>query len=322
MEMSEIDELRLLQLCRTTRFLSEIVPLSGLPERQCRGILQSMKTRRLVRLVRRRWATTRAGEAHLQALLAEMEEKEREAQETGKRIESLRAPLRERLLAAEREMHAVARECEEIPLAGGRLRQLRPNLGAVQSLRERLEAGRDEQSVLELERLVDDSLPGAVDLVREVHAQVADLGLFETVRDVVVIDDPIWLLCGACGKLQGQTPSFDQRYECLECHRKGRSFLPAKKSVEDYIAPSNDRKYEVSAQEQLRRRLRKVLQVYHLPGPVARKILAFLDRSPVSLHDVHFACRVWMGEKGTRLIVAATFLIPPNYPLPWPNTPW
>jgi len=320
--MSADDELVLLQACTTPRFLSQILPLVGLPERRCRDLLQRMKERRLVRLLRRRWTTTRSGERYAQELLAEAERKEHEAEAKRRRTQEMTATLQERLLGVLKEVQAVVSECQEIPLAADELRRLESELEHLRTLQHRLGAPPAAEDLGELERILNERLPAATAVAREVRAHVASLGLFEVVREPMVIDDPIWLLCTSCRLLQGQPRHYDGRYECPKCKRQGRAFVPSRKSIQSYVAPAGDRANEVDSRELLLRRLRKALQIYRLPGPVAEKILKFFDGSPMSPHDLHFACRLWMGEAGTRMIVTFVFQIPFNYPYPWPSGPW
>lgn len=318
--MSRNDEVKVLQACTTPQFLSQIVPLTGLPERRLRGLLQSLKSRELVRLLHRRWTTTRAGERYLRRVLGEIEREEREAGEKLRRSEELTAALRGRLVDVQEKLQAAVQECKEIPLAEPQMRRLEPELESLRSCQRQLEASPDEASLNELERLLNDRLPVAAALARQVRAQVASLGLFEVVREPLAIDDPIWFVCTGCRNLQGKYRRVDGRYECDKCRRRGRVFVPSQKSIKDYVAPSRDRRDEVDSREWLLRRLRKAFEMHHLPSPVAERILMDVDRTTLSPHDVHFNCRMWIGETTTRMTVASVFQIPRNYPYPWLST--
>jgi len=320
--MSADEELVLLQVCAAPRFLSEIVPFVGLPERRCRELLQSLKRRKLVRLLHRRWTTTRLGEKYARQLLAEAQRKKDEAEARRRRIQERTAALGECLLPVQKEVQTAVEECREIPLASAQLRRLEAELESLRSIKQRLDETLTEEGLRELENVLEERLPQAAAITRQVRAEVASLGLFEVVCEPLVVDDPVWLLCTSCGLLQGQRPRFSPRYECMGCHREGRTFVPPEKSIQAYVAPARDRAKELDPRESFLRRLRKVLEIYRLPNPVAEEILEFFNQYPVTVEDLHFLCRARLGEAGTRLIVAHVFQIPLDYPSPWPSAAW
>lgn len=322
MTMTAEDESGLLEACRTPRFLAELLPLTGLSERTCREMLQGLKKRKLVRLAQRRWALTRAGERYAKELLTQIKTNQQEAEERRRRIETLRAGFQTRLLNVRKEVEGALSECQRIPRATQHARVLEPELEALISLQQGLDASPDEEGLRESERTLDDRLPRVSALARQARTALDGLGLFELVREPMFIADPLWLLCTACKQLQGQHRSYLDRYECVNCKQEGRPFAPSQTSVKPYSLPPEDRQTKFEPQQFLRRNLRRVLELYHTPAPVAEKILDFFDGLPLTVNDLHFACAHWMGEAGTRYLVAAVFQIHPDYPFPWPTTGW
>ncbi len=318
--MSRNEEVKVLQACTTPRFMSQIIPLTGLRERRLRGLLQSLKSRGLARLLHRRWATTRAGERYAQRILAEIETEEREAEERRRRIEQLAAALRGRLVEVQGQVQAAVSECKEIPLAEPQMQRLEPELERLRSFQRQLAMARDETSLRKLERVLNARLPRVAALAQEAGAQVASLGLFEVVRKRQQVDDPVWLRCTACRQLQPEYRQVDNRHECVKCHRRGRVFVSAQKSTQDYVAPPSDQGAEMDSREWLLRRLRTALEAHRMPSPVAGWILTSVEKTTMSPHAVHFACRMRMGETATRMTVAYVFQIPRDYPYPWPIT--
>jgi len=96
--MSMEEEFKLLEACAIPRFLSQIVPLVGVPERRCRDLFQSLRKRGLVRLVLRRWVRTRSGVRYMEELREAIRRKEEEAEAERRRVRERAAALRERLL--------------------------------------------------------------------------------------------------------------------------------------------------------------------------------------------------------------------------------
>ncbi len=320
--MSSGEEVRILKVCTTPRFLSEIVPLVGLPERRCRDQLQSMKTRKLVRLLGRRWSATGTGERYMQELAAEAERKEREAEAAHRRMQGLAASLRARLGEVREEVEAVESECREIPPAAPQLRRIGVGLRTLRSLEQRLDSARNQESLERLDRVLKRRLPRATVLARETHAQVANLGLFEILRQPTYVDDPIWLLCSSCHKLQAQGASFNGRYKCIECGRAGRPFVPSQRSIDDYVAPPFVEAKKWDVPELLLRHLRNILAAGHWPSPVAERILDDFKESSMTEDCLHSACRRSMGEIGARMIVRRVFGTTSAYPYPLPGRHW
>ncbi len=319
--MSSDEEVRILKVCTTPRFLSEIVPLVGLPERRCREQLQSVKTRKLVRLLHRRWSTTRAGERYMQELAAEAEAKEREVEAKRRKMRGLAAPLRARIETVREEVEAVESECKEIPLASSQSGRIEIEVRTLRSLQRRVDSAPNQESLKKLDRVLKRRLPRATVLARETHAQVANLGLFEVLRLPDYVDDPIWLLCSSCHEMQAQPTSWHGRYKCIECKRRGRPFVPSQKSIRDYVLPPFVQPKKLDVPELLLRSLRIALAAGHWPSPVAEGILNDFKESSMTEDGLYFACRLSMGEYGARMIVWRVFGMPSAFPSPMPSRP-
>jgi len=133
------------------------------------------------------------------------------------------------------------------------------------------------------------------------------------------IDDPVFLVCTACGdgELQDKRPSFDSRYECVRCKRRGRTFTRPEPSVKSYRALKGSGAEDLSEAGALRRALERALELARWPAPKAELILRLFSRYPMRPSALYWACRVGgLGDCGARLIVMMVFGIPFGYPLP------
>ncbi len=267
----------------------------------------------MVRLVERRWKRTPAGGKRLRELEDEVAREQHAADETQKarrlRIENLRSSL----AGLVRRLEAVTREAEEVPSAWGVLEDLRGAASRLRALDAELAQASDDARVQQLETALARESSRSETTLSDAKRRMEGQGLLEIIRDPFMREDPVWLACVACHGLQSNGPSWDGRYQCNHCKRRGKAFRPPHPSVEPYRIPLEE-KGNVAPWDMYMHAVKRQLELFKVPEPIARYILDLFRKSVPTPTELHSILSLFLGKNSTRHIVTRTFGLSFDYP--------